>query len=503
MGNGNGQSNGHRQAAAAGRADTGPVGGIVERRKQNRRASDGPPVLSPEVREQLDAAERLRQMIDTAPINVMYTDLQGTIQYVNKTSVETLRKLEAYLPLRADELVGKSFDVFHKNPIHQRRMIADPKNLPHRAVISLGPEKLQLLVSPIFDTMGGYVGAMLTWEVVTQRIATELALKEQQERERSAVEELRGKVDAILRVVAAAANGDLTQEIPVSGSDAIGQLGDGLGRFLRDLRQSVGGIVKNAQTLGIAADELSAVGHQMTASSDTTSSQADAASAAAEQVSRNVQTVATSTEEMSASIREIAKNAAEAARVATSAVGKAAATNTTIGKLGESSAEIGKVIKVITSIAQQTNLLALNATIEAARAGEAGKGFAVVANEVKELAKETAKATEDISQKIEAIQSDTRAAVTALGEISAVINQINDIQSTIASAVEEQTATTNEMSRNVAEGAKGTGEIARTIVVVAGAARETAQGVSKSQEAARSLARMSAELQRLVAQFRF
>jgi methyl-accepting chemotaxis protein len=171
--------------------------------------------------------------------------------------------------------------------------------------------------------------------------------------------------------------------------------------------------------------------------------------------------------------------------------------------LGESSAEIGQVIKVITSIAQQTNLLALNATIEAARAGEAGKGFAVVANEVKELAKETAKATEDISRKIEAIQTDTKGAVDAIGQISGIINQINDISSTIASAVEEQTATTNEIARNVQEGAKGGAQVTENIASVAQAAKSTTQGANDTQTAAGELARMAAELQKVVSRFRF
>src|SRR4029453_498474 len=186
-----------------------------------------------------------------------------------------------------------------------------------------------------------------------------------------------------------------------------------------------------------------------------TTAQANVVSAASEQVSRNVQTVATGTEEMSASIREIAKNANEAARVATNAVRVAESTNITVAKLGESSADIGKGIKVVTSIAQQTNLLALNATIEAARAGEAGKGFAVVANEVKELAKETAKATEDIGQKIGAIQRDSGDAGKALSEIRPIVGQVDQLSTTIAGAVEEQTATTSEMGRNVAEAARG------------------------------------------------
>ncbi|NOU31919.1 MAG: PAS domain-containing methyl-accepting chemotaxis protein [Polyangiaceae bacterium] len=270
-------------------------------------------------------------------------------------------------------------------------------------------------------------------------------------------------------------------------------------RFL--MNQVLKGVAANAVTLTSSSEELSAVSQQMSANAEETAVQANTVSAAAEQVSRNVQTVAAGTEEMSVSIREIAKNAAEAARVASSAVSVAASTNVMVAKLGESSDEIGKVIKVITSIAQQTKLLALNATIEAARAGEAGKGFAVVANEVKELAKETAKATEDISLKISAIQSDTTGAVAAIGQISNIINQINDIQNTIASAVEEQTATTNEMSRNVAESAKGVDEIAKNVTGVAKAAQDTTAGAASSLQAARSLSGMAVDLEKLVGQF--
>ena len=266
------------------------------------------------------------------------------------------------------------------------------------------------------------------------------------------------------------------------------------------LKMTMAGVNQNANSLSAASEELEANSQQMVNNAEETSAQAGVVSAAAEQVSKNVQTVATGTEEMSASIREIAKSAQDAARVAATGVRAAETTNATISKLGVSSAEIGKVIKVITSIAQQTNLLALNATIEAARAGEAGKGFAVVANEVKELAKETAKATEDISQKIEAIQSDTTSAVAAIGEISEIIAKISDFQNTIASAVEEQTATTNEISRNVAEAAKGSTEIAQNITGVAQAAKVTMAGANDTQKAAGELSRMAAELQQLANQ---
>jgi methyl-accepting chemotaxis protein len=266
------------------------------------------------------------------------------------------------------------------------------------------------------------------------------------------------------------------------------------------LKVTINAVNQNAQALASSSEELTAVSQQMSSNSEETATQSNVVAAASEQVSRNVATVATSAEEMSASAKEIAKNATEAAKVATEAVKVAADTNQTVSKLGESSIEIGKVIKVITSIAQQTNLLALNATIEAARAGEAGKGFAVVANEVKELAKQTATATEDISGKIEAIQNDTKAAVTAIDQIGKIINQINGIQNTIASAVEEQTATTNEIARNATEAAKGSTEISKNIANVSEAAKNTTQGATNTLTAATELAKLAADLKRVVEQ---
>ena len=309
------------------------------------------------------------------------------------------------------------------------------------------------------------------------------------------------RVAEILDIVAAAAKGDLTRDVSVTGDDAIGKIGEGLRRLIGDLHQNIECIGSTAVSLSGASGKLSSVSKQMSTNADSTSSQAAVVSGASEEVSKNIQTVATGVEEMGASIREIAKNAFEAARVAATAVQIAERTNSTVGKLGESSAEIGKVIKVITSIAGQTNLLALNATIEAARAGDAGRGFAVVANEVKELAKETARATEEIGRKIDAIQSDTRGAVEAILQIGAIINQINDFQGTIASAVEEQTATTNEMSRNLVEVAKGSVDIADNISALTQAAESTSRGASDTLRSSEDSARMAAELQSLVSRF--
>ncbi len=311
------------------------------------------------------------------------------------------------------------------------------------------------------------------------------------------VEPIRAATAALSRIAAK----DLQARVPGDYRGDYAQLKHDINQMAADLQESLRRFSQNAQALSSSSEELSAVSQQMAGNAEETATQASVVSAASEQISKSVSSVASASEQMQASIREIARNANESARVAKNAVRVAHSTNETVRKLGDSSLEIGNVIKVITSIAQQTNLLALNATIEAARAGEAGKGLAVVANEVKELAKQTAKATEEIGRKIEAIQGDTQGAVQAIEEIGAIINQISDISNSIASAVEEQTVTTNEIGRSVAEAAKGVGNIANNIGGVAAAAKSTTQGANDTQRASHELREMAVRLEAVVSQF--
>ncbi|MBM2616258.1 HAMP domain-containing protein [Actinoplanes sp. LDG1-06] len=310
-----------------------------------------------------------------------------------------------------------------------------------------------------------------------------------------------GPLSATVATLRAVADKNLAVRAPDAGRDELSVMGRAVNSTLEVLVSAFGRIGEHSRTLSGASSELSTASNRIAEAAASASGRSGLVASSAEEVSRSVQTVAAGTEEMNAAIREISGSASQAAGVAASGVDSAREAGETIGQLGRSSAEIGEVVKLITAIAEQTNLLALNATIEAARAGEAGKGFAVVASEVKDLAQETAKATEDISARVQAIQHDTTAAISAIDRISGIIGQVNEHSTTIAAAVEEQTATTAEMSRNIVEAATGSGEIAENVSGVATAAQVTADGVAEAQQTAERLEVMSHELQQIVDQF--
>ncbi|NHC46991.1 methyl-accepting chemotaxis protein [Motilibacter aurantiacus] len=305
-----------------------------------------------------------------------------------------------------------------------------------------------------------------------------------------------------LVVVEGLAAGRLDQRVDHVSEDEVGKLASAINATMDRLSAVIRGISGNATTLASSSEELTSVATQLSSGAEESSAQAQSVSATSQQISGNIGTVAAAGEQMTAAIREIATSTSEATATAASAVAAAQAAQETLDRLSASSREIGDVVKLITSIAEQTNLLALNATIEAARAGEAGKGFAVVAGEVKDLAQETARATGDITTRVGATQADAEAASLAIAQITEVIGRIDELQSAIAAAVEEQSATTSEMVRNVTEVSTSSQDISSNIAGIAAAAEQTTSGASHTATTAEEVSRAAAELDQLVHTFK-
>lgn len=456
--------------------------------------------LRTEERAEIAAAEaaRVASMVENAPACMMYADASLVLRYVNPAARTTLERLE----LDADSLVGADLAEFFSHPDGNTRFFSSAKNLPWSTRFQLNGEDVVLSASAINDADGERLGLLVSWEVVTDRLRAERSAKEAAEREVRQAQELQAKVEQLLAAVDAASHGDLTQSIEVRGDDAVARMGAAVGRLLGDFRRSMAHIRDNAQKLATASEKLTSVSQRMSSEAEQTSTQVSVVADAASKVDGSMRNVSANTDAMTESIVEISRSASSAARVARTAVDTAEQTNQTVSALDRSSEEIGKILKTITTIAQQTNLLALNATIEAARAGEMGKGFAVVANEVKELAKETARATTDISAKIEAIQSGSRGAVEAISRIGGIIKEIDGLQTTIAAAVEQQSATTKDITSTLNGAAQASTQITANMSQVATAARETSSGASNTLGVASEVARMADEMLELVGHFR-
>lgn len=389
---------------------------------------------------------KIFSMTENLPVNIITADLDGIITYMNPASFANLKQLQNYLPISVESVVGSSYDVFHKRPDHQRKILADVNNLPYTSEIGIGNEILILKASATLDNNGIYIGPMITWEVITEEI-------EQKKRE------------------------------------------EGMNSHIRNLLDQV---AITSTRLSENSNNLSGISGRMTDSAEHTYIQASSVASDSRELNANVQSVAVSSGQMSASVSEIAIATHKAAEVAIKAVKLADEAGSDVANLGESSTQIGNVVKSISAIAEQTNLLALNATIEAARAGDAGKGFGVVANEVKELANETAKATEEISDKINSVQTEVSQVVQIITSFKDIIEEINDSQASIASAVEEQSVTMGEITQNANQAAVKSDNISGSIDTVAQSVEETKEVAISTLEAAKTLSQHAQELNDLV-----
>ncbi|HET6159135.1 MAG TPA: methyl-accepting chemotaxis protein [Dongiaceae bacterium] len=377
-------------------------------------------------------AFQLSEMTRQLPVNVLVADARDEfkITYANDKAKELIKDLhgKGLLPIDPARVIGTSFDVFHKNPEHQRKLLSNPANLPYQTKIKLGGDQADLKVSALRDRDGNYIGPMVIWTMVTRQF------------------QIANRVQDVVGVVASAAN------------------------------------------------EMQSTAQALSATAEETTRQSQTVAAASEQATTNVQTVASATEELSTSILEITRQVQRSSEVARNAVTEASRASTTVKDLSDSAQKVGEVVNLISDIAAQTNLLALNATIEAARAGEAGKGFAVVASEVKNLATQTAKATEEIVAQVTAIRGAVDASVQAIQQVGTTIAEMDQISTAISSAVEQQGAATQEIARNVQEASSGTREVSANILGVNEAATETGRSSGQLLTAAGELAKQAETL---------
>ena len=443
-------------------------------------------VITEKLRLESDAAEKMA-IVENAPTNILLADLEGTITYANPASVRTLKSIEAALPCPVDQIVGGSYDMFHKNPAHQRRLLADPKNLPHEAEIEYAGEHLSLIAAAIYDANGEYTGPMIAWELVTDRKKAEQAEADRLTREAEEQAELRRKVDQLLVVVNAAATGDLTEEVTVSGDDAVGELAGGLDKMITDLRDVIGQIVDSAAQFTEGARVISESAQSLAQGAQTQSASVEEMSASVEELTRSIDAV----KDNAGEANQVASETSQMAEEGGSAVKKSVEA---MDLIKTSSEQISEIIQVISEIASQTNLLALNAAIEAARAGEHGLGFAVVADEVRKLAERSSEAAKEISSLIKESTQRVDDGANLSEQTGAALEKIIFGVEATANKIAEIAEATIEQATNASE-------VASAIQQISQVTEQSAAGSEEMASSSEELGAQASGLRDLVQRF--